>query len=83
MNRHRGLIREVMCCSWGLITLAAVFSSMDGVFGLGLGACRILVLFLWVTCCVSATLTIIFDGAARIVAAVVLLSLFFLFLPTL
>jgi hypothetical protein len=83
MNRYRGRIRAIMCYSWCLIMLAAVFSSIDGVFGLGIGASRILVRVLWVTCFASATLVMVFDGVARIVAAIVLLSLFLLFLPTL
>jgi hypothetical protein len=82
MNRHRDLIRMVMCCSWGLITLAAVFTSMAGVLCLGTKLSRILVVSLWVTCFVSATLTLLYDGAARIVAVIVLVLLFTLLLPT-
>lgn len=83
MNRYRGLIRMIMCSSWGLITLAAVFTSMDGVFCLSIRASRISVISLWVTCFVSAILTLFYDRAACIVAAVVLVLLFTLLLPTL
>ena len=83
MNRHRGLIRSLMFCSWGLIILAAFFTNMDGVFGLDIRSSRVLVLSLWVTCCASAILTIVYDRAARFVAVVVLFSLVVLFLPTL
>ncbi len=83
MNRRRSLIRAIMYYSWWLIIIAAVSTSMDGVLGLGIRASRILVLSVWVTCCASAILTLAYDRAARIVAAVVLLSLLVLFLPTL
>ena len=83
MNRYRGLNRRLMFYGWAILVLAAFFTSLDGVFGLGVVASRILVRSLWTTCCVSSILAVVFDRPVRIVAAAILLSLLTLFLPTL
>jgi len=83
MIPHRNMIRLPLCCSWAMIVLAACFTSMDGVFGLGTMTSRVLVCILWATCFVSAILAIVYDRQARIVAAIILLLLLLLFLPTL
>lgn len=83
MKRRYGLVRLVMLCSWGLLLLSAVFTNLDGIFGFGLTASRILVISLWVTCFASATCVIVFDRAARLVAALILFVLLVLLLPTL
>ena len=77
------MIRVIAGLTYGLLILAAVFSSMDGILWLGTAGSRVVVLFLWATCCLSSILIAAFDRGARVLAVLILLMLSSLLLPTL